>query len=76
MKVIKLNESKQPIIESREDTAEFILQIEELILQATPGITDKAFGKSYSFELDGETSADEAMDNFRVAVHDLAVSIY
>lgn len=62
--------------ESQDDTAEFVMQIEDMIRTVTPKIIDKAFGKSYSFDLDDAGSAEDAMESFREAVHDLAVAIY
>lgn len=62
--------------ESHDDTVEFVMQIEDMIREVTPKIIDKAFGKSYSFDLDGEGSAEDAMDSFREAVHELAMAIY
>lgn len=64
------------ITESHDDTVEFVLQIEDMIRQVTPNIISKAFGKSYSFDLDGEGSAEDAMEDFREAVHSLAMAIY
>lgn len=64
------------ITESHDDTVEFIMQIEDMIRQVTPNIISKAFGKSYSFDLDGEGSAEDAMEDFREAVHSLAMAIY
>ena len=69
-------EASEPITESHDDTVEFVLQIEDMIRQVTPNIISKAFGKSYSFDLDGEGSAEDAMEDFREAVHDLAMAIY
>ena len=66
----------EPITESHDDTVEFVLQIEDMIRQVTPNIISKAFGKSYSFDLDGEGSAEDAMEDFREAVHSLAMAIY
>lgn len=68
--------SDTSLTESNDDTAEFILQIEDMIRQVTPKIIDKAFGKSYSFDLDGEGSAEDAMEDFRESVHSLAMAIY
>ena len=66
----------ETITESHDDTVEFVLQIEDMIRQVTPNIISKAFGKSYSFDLDGEGSAEDAMEDFREAVHSLAMAIY
>lgn len=66
----------ETLTESHDDTAEFVIQIEDMIREVTPKIIGKAFGKSYSFDLDGESSAEDAMDSFREAVHDLAMAIY
>lgn len=64
------------ITESHDDTVEFVMQIEDMIREVTPKIIGKAFGKSYSFDLDGESSAEDAMEDFRGAVHELAMAIY
>lgn len=64
------------ITESHDDTVEFVMQIEDMIREVTPNIISKAFGKSYSFDLDGEGSAEDAMEDFRGAVHELAMAIY
>lgn len=69
-------ETKNTITESHDDTVEFVMQIEDMIREVTPKIIDKAFGKSYSFDLDGEGSEEEDMDSFREAVHELAMAIY
>ena len=69
-------EGNETITESHDDTVEFVLQIEDMIRQVTPNIISKAFGKSYSFDLDGEGSAEDAMEDFREAVHSLAMAIY
>ena len=69
-------EENKTITESHDDTVEFVMQIEDMIRAVTPNIIGKAFGKSYSFDLDGEGSAEDAMDDFREAVHDLAMAIY
>lgn len=66
----------ETITESHDDTVEFVMQIEDMIRQVTPNIISKAFGKSYSFDLDGEGSAEDAMEDFREAVHSLAMAIY
>ena len=66
----------ETITESHDDTVEFVMQIEDMIREVTPNIISKAFGKSYSFDLDGEGSAEDAMEDFREAVHSLAMSIY
>ena len=66
----------ETLTESHDDTAEFVLQIEDMIREVTPKIIGKAFGKSYSFDLDGEGSAEDAMEDFREAVHSLAMAIY
>lgn len=66
----------ETLTESHDDTAEFVLQIEDMIREVTPNIISKAFGKSYSFDLDGEGSAEDAMEDFREAVHSLAMAIY
>lgn len=66
----------ETLTESHDDTAEFVLQIEDMIREVTPNIISKAFGKSYSFDLDGEGSAEDAMEDFRGAVHELAMAIY
>lgn len=68
--------NKSTLKESHDDTVEFVMQIEDMIRTVTPKIIDKAFGKSYSFDLDGEGSEEDAMDDFREAVHDLAMAIY
>ena len=67
---------KSNLSESHDDTVEFVMQIEDMIREVTPKIIDKAFGKSYSFDLDGEGSEEDAMDSFREAVHELAMAIY
>lgn len=69
-------EGSETITESHDDTVEFVMQIEDMIREVTPNIISKAFGKSYSFDLDGEGSAEDAMEDFREAVHDLAMAIY
>lgn len=69
-------EEGETITESHDDTVEFVMQIEDMIRQVTPNIISKAFGKSYSFDLDGEGSAEDAMEDFREAVHSLAMAIY
>ena len=66
----------ETITESHDDTVEFVMQIEDMIREVTPNIISKAFGKSYSFDLDGEGSAEDAMEDFREAVHSLAMAIY
>ena len=66
----------ETITESHDDTVEFVMQIEDMIRGVTPNIISKAFGKSYSFDLDGEGSAEDAMEDFREAVHSLAMAIY
>ena len=66
----------ETITESHDDIVEFVMQIEDMIRQVTPNIISKAFGKSYSFDLDGEGSAEDAMEDFREAVHSLAMAIY
>lgn len=66
----------ETLTESHDDTVEFVMQIEDMIREVTPKIIGKAFGKSYSFDLDGEGSAEDAMDSFREAVHSLAMAIY
>lgn len=66
----------ETIMESHDDTVEFVMQIEDMIRGVTPNIISKAFGKSYSFDLDGESSAEDAMEDFREAVHSLAMAIY
>ena len=58
------------------ELVKFVLQIEDMIREVTPNIISKAFGKSYSFDLDGEGSAENAMEDFREAVHSLAMAIY
>lgn len=68
--------ASETITESHDDTVEFVMQIEDMIREVTPNIISKAFGKSYSFDLDGEGSAEDAMEDFREAVHDLAMAIY
>lgn len=69
-------EDGETITESHDDTVEFVMQIEDMIREVTPNIISKAFGKSYSFDLDGEGSAEDAMEDFRGAVHSLAMAIY
>lgn len=69
-------EANETITESHDDTVEFVMQIEDMIREVTPNIISKAFGKSYSFDLDGEGSAEDAMEAFRGAVHELAIAIY
>lgn len=69
-------EASETITESHDDTVEFVMQIEDMIRGVTPNIISKAFGKSYSFDLDGEGSAEDAMEDFREAVHSLAMAIY
>ena len=69
-------EGSETITESHDDTVEFVMQIEDMIREVTPNIISKAFGKSYSFDLDGEGSAEDAMEDFREAVHSLAMAIY
>lgn len=69
-------EDGETITESHDDTVEFVMQIEDMIREVTPNIISKAFGKSYSFDLDGEGSAEDAMEDFRGAVHELAMAIY
>lgn len=69
-------EGSETITESHDDTVEFVMQIEDMIRGVTPNIISKAFGKSYSFDLDGESSAEDAMEDFREAVHSLAMAIY
>lgn len=69
-------EGSKTITESHDDTVEFVLQIEDMIREVTPNIISKAFGKSYSFDLDREGSAEDAMEDFREAVHSLAMAIY
>lgn len=69
-------EENKTITESHDDTVEFVMQIEDMIRAVTPDIIGKAFGKSYSFDLDGECSAEDAMNDFREAVHELAMAIY
>lgn len=69
-------EASETITESHDDTVEFVMQIEDMIRGVTPNIISKAFGKSYSFDLDGESSAEDAMEDFREAVHSLAMAIY
>lgn len=69
-------DTKELLSESHDDTVEFVMQIEDMIREVTPNIIGKAFGKSYSFDLEGEGSAEEAMDSFREAVHELAMAIY
>lgn len=72
-----INEAaSETITESHDDTVEFVMQIEDMIREVTPNIISKAFGKSYSFDLDGEGSAEDAMEDFREAVHSLAMAIY
>ena len=66
----------ETLTESHDDTVEFVMQIEDMIREVTPNIISKAFGKSYSFDLDGEGSAEDAMEDFREAVHSLAMAIY
>lgn len=66
----------ESLTESHDDTVEFVMQIEDMIRGVTPNIISKAFGKSYSFDLDGEGSAEDAMEDFRGAVHELAMAIY
>lgn len=69
-------EGSETITESHDDTVEFVMQIEDMIRGVTPNIISKAFGKSYSFDLDGESCAEDAMEDFREAVHSLAMAIY
>lgn len=69
-------EASETITESHDDIVEFVMQIEDMIRGVTPNIISKAFGKSYSFDLDGESSAEDAMEDFREAVHSLAMAIY
>lgn len=69
-------ETTDSLTESHDDTFEFVMQIEDMIREVTPKIIDKAFGKSYSFDLDGEGSEENAMEAFREAVHELAMAIY
>lgn len=71
-----VEEESETITESHDDTVEFVMQIEDMIREVTPNIISKAFGKSYSFDLDGEGSAEDAMEDFREAVHELAMAIY
>lgn len=69
-------EASETIMESHDDTVEFVMQIEDMIREVTPNIISKAFGKSYSFDLDGDGSAEDATEDFREAVHELAMAIY